>query len=275
MESNTEKWKKTLESFPERPSIREVQKPAGIIIWDMVLKQKRVSEVQSTIDTLSVLGSQAFQQGHDCVAQIGANEVLLLLEALNKVIENKWAQANRRVSYERQIIMTSDSSGAASGIVELEDGVDVIATVHSFFEKWGEMDIDRDIWEKELLTILRAMEIVERRTNGPQRARIKCWAVVDNSITFYALSSRTCANIELRPRLEVLQRLEDLGVDVFPLLVPSKEMPADLPSRNEKCEGPDFEFRIGATINRIRAHNVAYEKSLLNPVEGIPKKRKR
>lgn len=72
LDDNITKWGKKLSDLNKKnASIRELQSPAGVIVWDMALRLSRTALIPGTIEVLSKLGHQAFEtKSHDSVASL-------------------------------------------------------------------------------------------------------------------------------------------------------------------------------------------------------------
>ena len=274
--SNIVKWRNKKRHVKLGDSIRTVQGLTGVLMWDLSLRLKRTSDIADVAKLLSILGHQSYDnRSHDVIAKLTGDDLEAINSAFDRMLINTPSERSRALPMEEDVIVTTDSSGIAAGIVELFPSNNQKFELLLPFTKWSPLDLPRDIWEKEFLTAIRALRIILDRFPQPASKATRLWLVVDNSITFYVLLRMLSSSDEMNTHLPVVEQLEAKNVFMKPILVPSADMPADTPSRDAPLDSADFKGRVTRCHATVSAHICSERQGLRNPASKPPAKRMR
>ncbi|MEA3226132.1 MAG: hypothetical protein U9Q07_09290 [Planctomycetota bacterium] len=259
VQKNMQRWKSRTAS--PTSTLREVQGICGVIVWNMTMRNWKRREIRDTLKIMSRAASQAYTQRGSITASLSLGEVDTLNNTIKDVLQNEWESATRDPVYSQELIFAVDSSSKARGIVLMNDN-----QPHEILrsKSWSPNDAQRDIWEKELMTALEALEefIPETLTNAI------VWLLEDNSTATAALPCEVCECDELNDRMAILPALRRRGICIVPVQVASNDEPADVPSRLKDESDPEFAPRCSRAMHIINAQRTMFKEILKDRVSN-------
>lgn len=131
-------------------------------------------------------------------------------------------------------------------------------------KEWGPNEVPLDIWEKELMTALEALE--EHVPSDIQDTII--WLLEDNTTTTHEI----CEVPTLHKRLGIIESLRIRNNVVIPIQTPSLDEPADEPSRLAGKEAPDFAPRSERAMKLLNTHRSIFDRVMKEAVHNAPKR---